>query len=312
MFKQKGKVMSRVIYTDEQRYEYYESDIREDERGDLYLYDEAARQNIYLEDDKGRDRDARRGRGRDDGRGRGRDGGRDRGRRKGRYKIEDKEDLAPAPMSRSKAGVKNKATYKVETDFSSIDAISNYNSKGKITNDLFNGLKYISKNSDGNTYYQLEYPLADSMDVKVIEDLIKFINDLVLTTDCKYTGRPLTDEEDKITSRIINLSFSGIKMIDVASNLTLLMSRVGQSDIGWKEAKERLELLGKGKMMTNVYTIADEDMKTAVKSVLTGTSITTLDSTLKDKLNILYAGFVIIDDIVLSINYSVIRMFMIL
>jgi len=299
--------MSAVIYEDAGGGRYYERDLKEDSKG-LYLYDEYDRCDVYFEDD----RDNRgRSRSRDN---RSRDnrtrGDRDRGRKN--YKLDKGGDYL-SPLSNTPTKGKVMEITKVKTSAANYEELEKMQSFKKHVRktDLYNGLIHC-KSLEVGSRLSLTYPTVSLLDKDTIEVLIKYLNNLVLKPDTLYEGIELSKEEDKFLARLVELSFKGVVMSNVTKHFVNLMEMVGPSNKGWDVLKERLtQLKESGSITTNVF-ILPERFITPVMNLLTGTDSFKIPSELKEKLNLGYAGYMLIGNVVYDISYQNVKLFMVL
>jgi len=287
-----GRGRNSPLYEDVGGGLYYEGDLREDRKG-IYLYDEYDGVKVYIEEERPRERE------------------RSRSSRAPKYHVDetgdDGDDMIPLSMP-NKPKRKKSASNKT---YEHIEPVSSYKSSTKVL-DLYNGITH-ARSLGVNKRLVLTYPLEIGVEIrsKIVEGLIEYINKLILSPDAVYEGPEINEAEDALFSRIINLSFKGIKMIEVSTNLVILMAEKTQKDKGWKETIKRLKEIENNRMITNIFTL-NEELVEPILDLMSGTDPFRINESLKGKLNLPASGFVIANNIVLRIDYVELKLFMIL
>ena len=279
---------AKVVYTDGCGREYYHDDLREDNRG-RYIYDKYDKCKVYEDNNDNRGED-----------------------RRGRDKTSTGMSLQD--IKDQLHGTESVTTQVVEEayDYGKLSKFHLSIREGVIEKDLANGFREIV-DLPSNLHIKLLYPIDTALrnPENTLKAFSEYIKGLIIAPGTKYEGPEISDTDDLILSRLVNLSFSSITMIDVSNNMTLLLDKVGQKDVGWKELLNRIELLGKGKMLTNVYTL-DSEKTEVVLGLLKGTGSFKLPEEVVDALDLPASGFLVGDGVILRVDRSEVNLFMVI
>jgi len=297
--------MSEIIHRSANGDRYYREDLEEDRSGNLYIYDEYDRKRIYFEEEY--PSSPRRGASNRSSRGRDRGHGRDR--EESRHDSHA-YDVSPRnlreALSESKKAIYDK---KSDVDYDSLPDVV-FGKKVNSIKGFFNTILEAADYDDG-THIVALYPNTTLKKYStIIESFQKYIRELLLKPDLEFTGN-MSDEEDAFLSNMVTESFEGIRMEGVSSNITSLMAYKGQSDAGWNVFISKLGKALEGKIETNLFVIPSS-YKEAIASITTGTDEFSVPKELREKLNVPLGGYVKVGELVYSISYSKMRLFMVI